>query len=323
MTLYNSINMIYFRMINISKQSQLSIMLADTNKALKEVLKDATPQEIEHLSQGRDLKSIINTILKQSANNNLANTSLLELVKNNPTLKNLGDISQSIKELLSVIKLSDGLESLEVKLKNFLRDITTIDGNGLKQKFENSGVFLESRLKHHSDNIKEILSDDLKSILLHSNDEIDKSSYPNQKELAKHIDKLLLHVDYYQLLSHLSNSSCLYLPYSWDLLEKANIKIKNIKDNKFYCEIDLELKVYGEINLKLTLYEKNQLNVYIYSNNKEFKNLINENIESLRSSLIDTQIKLREIRLFKLKKKKSLNFYSNLDNLDIGFEVKV
>lgn len=530
--------MIYLKMINISTNKQLNIILTNTNRALVEVIKNASPKELEVISQNRDLKYIMNSILKESGQSSKSDKALLELVKNNTTLKNLGNVSDSVKELLNTLKSDKNPLPIEKVLKNFLLDIKQLSEPVLKQKLENSGVFLESRLKNVQNpqlelksaltsllknlesskifnaksltleiknlittpllknasnttltqrpndnfkaleqltknienlinklqvhlknpdsittkefssqlaklqhqmepklltpenfklssmqeilhqlttqlgqstkaeskgifdilsriidtlktiqksgitpkatleqlmdkkvpqelrsaveslktiiqkadpifsketasvvnklislnspeklspqqNIKEIISNDLKSVLLKASDEISKSTHPNQTEILKQIDKLALQIDYHQLLSHLSNSSSLYLPFSWEQLENGNINIKKDKEDKFYCDIELKLKEYGELTLKLVLYDKNQLNLHIYSDNSKFKDIIKEHVGTLRSALIDAQITPREIRLFETKKNSSISPYENSSNpIDMGFEVK-
>ena len=437
-------------MINISANGkQLDIILPNTNRALAEVIKNATPKELEILSQSKDLKSVMNSLLKQTLNNSSSDKVLLNLLKNNPTLKSLGSPSNSVKELLTTIKSSlrepnvsqqsqtiKTLLPLEKQLKNFLVDIKNLSEPILKQKIENSGVFLESRLKnmqnpqvevksiidslsklldkskifnvgvlnnqlkdildskiltqasskllaftsqesfkelsslskkiegviiklqeHQSSSlnkndvitskdvaaqlnklstltsqtqlqpqkrVEKLLSNDLKAIITKASEEITKSDNPNKTELLKHIDKLVLQIDYHQLLSHLSQSSSLYIPFSWEGLKEGNIELKEDKDKNFYCDINLTLKEYGELNLKLTLYDKNQLNIHIYSDNSDLKEMIKENIFSLRSALIETQITPREIRLFdNTKEVKSSVYEENLNPIDMGFEVKV
>ncbi len=530
-------------MINIFTSKQLDIILPNLNKALAHVLKDATNKELEVLSKGKDLKSLMNSILKQSTGNSVQDKELLQLLKSNPTLKSLGNISNNIKELLKYIK-SDSVNNktvetpLEKKLEKVLIDIKDLKNSELKQKVENSGIFLESKLKNAKNpllnlknelqslvkelqsstvpstkavsqeaikilnskiiesasisdisknikenpksiaqlsanieglidkfkvplkradiiystkveqtlqklelmmqpkaltqesfklitlkdsiehltalvsksfsveskgileslekifkviksidsavlpktqieqlldkkvpneisklnenikaviqkadpifsknttlilnrleslssvaqlnpqsNIKDIISNDLKAIILQETQELVKSDHPNKTELLKHIDKLALQIDYHQLVSHLSNSTSLYIPFAWEQLEEGHIELKKDKENKFYCDIDLKLKEYGELNLKLTLYDKNQLNIHIYSNSSEFKEIIKENIPSLRSSLIESQITPREIRLFDSDKKaKTSPYENNAHPIDIGFEVKV
>ncbi len=525
-------------MINIVSSSNLGIILQNTNKALDKVLTEATHKELESITQGKDLKTVMGNILKQSKQNPDANKELLNLVKNNPTLKNLGDVSTTIKDLLSSLKSDNNPLPIEKVLKTFLSDIKDLKNSELKQKIENSGVFLESKLKdvknpqvelkntlitlaktlqnsnspqsraianetklllnipelksaapsdllkdiktnpkaleqlsknvealvsklktfiskadvvhrpvldkalikleHQlepkmltsenfklsslkesleqvnlqmgksftseskgilgaldkifsalktieqstaipkvqieqlieknipkqilrvSDNIKNILQKadpilskdtglilnkletlntptkldvqnntkeliaiDLKAVLLKAGDEISKTPHANQSEILKNIDKLSLQIDNYQLLSHLSNGTSMYLPFSWDMMEEGNIQMKKSDDEKFYCDINLKLKEYGELNLKLTLYEKNQLNLHIYSSNKKFKEIIKENIPSLRSALIDTQITPREIRLLEPRNTTHNSPYQMQDDgIHMGFEVK-
>ena len=78
------------------------------------------------------------------------------------------------------------------------------------------------------------------------------------------------------------------------------------------------------MNLKLTLYDENQLNIHIYSHSTDLKEMIKENMSSLRSALIENQITPREIRLFDSQKKREASPYENSDKpIDLGFEVKV
>jgi len=411
-------------MINISTNKQLDIILPNMNKALKEILKSTTPQQLEAITKNKDLKSVLNSLLQESTKNSSSNKALLELVKNNPTLKDLGNISTTIKDLLNSIKLDKNPLPIEKVLKEFLIDIKQLNEGTLKNKIANSGIFLESKLKNaqnpqlelkellksllpnvekssiypiksletliknllNSDilknatnnsltqptqdnkqaltqlekgvnkiinalqtndkfsfskdinnllqfnttqklstdqNIKNIIANDLKSVLLQTGDEIAKSSHPNQADMLKHIDKLSLQIDYYQLMSHLSDGSCIYLPFSWDALQEGNINLKKDEDDKFYCDIELKLKEYGELKLRLVLYEKNQINIQIHSDNQEFKNIIKENISSLRSALIELNITPREIRILDASKKNKTSPYENISkNINLGFEVK-
>lgn len=312
-------------MINLSANSkQLDILLPNTNRALAEVLKSASPKELELLSQNRDIKSILNSLLTQSSQNSSNDKALLDLLKNNPTLKSLGSATDNIKELLQSVKGQKTALPIEQTLKNFLTNIKELSEPILKQKIENSGVFLESKLKNvNTQNIKEITSNDLKAVLLKASDEINNSTNPNKTEILKQVDKLLLQIDYHQLLSHLSHSSSIYIPFAWEQLQEGHIELKRDKENRFYCDIDLKLKEYGELNIKLTLYDENQLNIHIYSDNTPFKEIIKENISSLRCALIESQITPREIRLFETKPREQSPYENSDKPIDLGFEVKV
>lgn len=557
--------MLYLNMINFPVDKKLSIILSNTNKALAQVLKDASPKELENMSKGKDLKSILNSLLKESAQNPSADKTLLKLLKENPTLKELGNVSQNMKELLSSLKSDKNLQPIQKMLEKFLPNIKELSNTNIKPTLENSGVFLESKLKNlqnpqvtltkllkdlstlvekskipnakvintqikellssptlkgatneaivknindnpkalqniakdlqtilgkvsyelkqanpiltpafenkltkleylllpksidtqnvklqqlkepiqpknidiqsiklpelkesiqqitqslqnsftkeskgfldalnkilntiqtieqnqiatktptavktqvvvqelvqqkvpddikniveniktviknadplfskslnnivkdlssfaQSDklsaqqHVKEVLSNDLKAILHKANEEVLKLSPQNQGEITKQLDKLAVQIDYHQLVSHLSNASSLYIPFSWEQMQEGNITIKHYEKDKFYCDIDLKLKDYGELKLRLILYDKNQLNLLIDSDNEEFKSLIKENIPMLRKALIDSNITPREIRFFNKSKTENTSYETEAADLDIGFEVKV
>jgi len=601
-------------MISINTDKKLNIILPNTNKALKKVLKDATPKELDVITKGKDLKSIIGSLLKESSQNSSADKTLLTLVKNNPTLKDLGSASQNIKELLTTLKSDKNLLHVEKILQKFLPDMKDIKNTDVKNTLQNSGVFLEAKLKDikepktllknlltqlssilkkspnpvaktiqnqvqellksipdtqtskenpklqeslakstqevvknltkelknaditsskdftkkldklqhllepknleksnfkleslkesikevihtlkssytkesttstnslnkilqqikpettkeltkavnevikniqdtkqqkqitlpkevltkldklqsniqtslvekkelqvpqlqesmkqivtslestlpaketkniidllskilkplqnseqtidkkssfelknilqdiktniskidpiHSEkiknvlteltslntpaklsveqNIKEILNNDLKAVLHKASEEVTKLQTPAQADVLKHIDKLNLQIDYYQLVSHLSNSSSLYIPFSWEQMQDGEVSIKHSKDDKFYCDIELKLKDYGELNVRLALYDKNQLNINIYADSNEFKEIMKEAIPELRAALIDIQITPREIRIHeKNQKSTSTSVYNEIaQDLEMGFEVR-
>ena len=136
---------------------------------------------------------------------------------------------------------------------------------------------------------------------------------------------LSLQIDNYQLVSYLSNGTSLYLPLDWDQLDEGKIEIKKVKEDKFFCNIDLKLKDFGDVNLKLVLYEKNQINIHVYAKSSEFKSLVKEHISQLRSSLIGVNITPRELRIFDFKENKKVtnSAYDTMDdNLKMGFEIK-
>ena len=587
-------------MLNISSivsDKKLSILLPNTNKALAEVLSNASPKELESITQGKDLKSVLNSLLKDSSLNSAADKALLSLVKNNPTFKELSNVNQTIKELISTLKSDKNFEPIQKQIQKFLPDIKELNNSNLKTTFTNSGVFLESKLKdiqnpqvtlrstlnellklvqksslpkarslqdkineilnsptikessnealtqtnkqptkalqeiaknvknlfkelqaeiknanpitsqkfaqkleklesllqpkqitssqeqvqakqlepEHiklataieynknikidankigknklevnlqkleqlvqmqelspenfklatimesikdvnsilrtsftnnskgfmdaltkifnalqnieqnattsklaieqilekdipkkiteiiidikneiksadpiyskevrnltkelslldapqklstQESIKEILSNDFKAVLHKVSEEITKlPPSANQNELLKQIDRLSLSIDYYQLASHLSSSSSLYLPVTWDEMQEGNISIKKASQDKFYCDIQLKLKEYKELNLRLTLYDENQLNIHISSDSAELKKMMGENMKELRSALIGSNITPRDIRFSNYTKNNQDQSYDHSNqNLNMGFEVKV
>jgi len=428
-------------MINLHLDKHLSIILPNTNKALAEVLKNASPIEIKTITQEKDLKSILTTILKQTSKDTSQDSALLKVLQNNPTLKELGKVRTTLKELLTTLKQEKNplpLEKTLTKLLTNIKDIKEISPQNIKDKIQNAGVFLESKIKHiqaprvelkssiqeltkliessslpnvkqtnnslkellntnlfknisndelfmqkpldakslslltqkvqtHLDKfmsssksqldraintkdilftkpaqellhkvnllnkpealsnqtqLKELLGDDLKAQLLKTHEEVKNSILPNKLDLLKHIDKLSLHIDYYQLVSHLSDSSSLYIPFEFDALEDGHISIKNAKDGRFFCDIQLKLKEYGELNLRLGIFENNQLNINLKVENKEFKEILIKAMPQLKKELINAGLTPREIRFIEPKSSDTA-YQEQYESVELGFEVKV
>lgn len=310
-------------MIKLNSNKLQNIVLPSTNKALAQVLKDILPKESALLSKAKDLSSIINTIFKDSATNELQNQKLLELLKSNPTFKELGSIKASMKDLLLLLKNEKHNLPIEKHLQSMLGDIKNIDDKTLKTKLENSGVFLESRLKNLTSQdakIQELLSNDFKVALLKTKQELQHSALANKTQLLNIVDKLSLQIDYYQLVSHLSNASALYIPYDFDALEEGSISIKKDKNNACFCDIELTLKEYGELHLRLGLFERQYLNVNITTQNQDLKHLLQSGIQELKKQLSTTGLLIKEIRFID----PNATIYSQDDNdISLGFEVKI
>ena len=311
-------------MIHLSQNAarNLEIILPNTNKALALALKNTTPEQLQNLTQTKDLSTLLNSILKQnSTTDEMQNRALLELLKNNPTLKSLSNAVPNIKTLLALVKDDSNFTKLEQTLQSFLTNIKDIDPKELHKKFQSSGVFLENRLTK-SPNPKKVLASDLKALLLQTDEQLSNAaSTPTTDKILKQIDKLILQIDYHQLLSHLSNGSSLYIPYSWDALQEGNINIKKMKNKNYCCDIHLNLKEYGELDLRLILTNERQLTITMTSQSKELKEIILQNMQILKKQLSNAALVTKDIRFID----KQENFYDDkvLDSLAMGFEVKV
>lgn len=307
--------------LNNATAKQLHVILPNTNKALAEVLKNASPQEMQTLTQSKDLASILDSLLKQSlTTDSTQNKLLLQLLKNNPTLKTLSSANTTIKELIGTLKQDKNPLPLEKTLEKFLTDIKDVNPKELQTKLKNSGVFLESNIKQ-TQNPKELFASDIKALLLKAHKELQNAPQNNKQEILKHIDKLLLQIDYNQLVSHLSNASSLYIPYAWDDLQEGNITLKNAKDEKYFCDIHLNLKSYGELDLRLALFGDKQLSINISTQNETLQSILQNNLKNLKKQLIHVNIVPKDIRFIDTHQ----NDYEKQidDDLEMGFEVKV
>lgn len=174
--------------------------------------------------------------------------------------------------------------------------------------------------------LEEHLSNDVKSQLLKLGEEIKTLATPPSNDTQAQIDKLITHIDYHQLLSHLDASNTLYFPFSWDMLEEGSLAFKKREEKKFYCEVHLQLKEYGKIDLMMALYEGNQLEIQAHTENSQFKDLIKEHLSTLRTLLTQAGINPRAIRVYDATESQapSTTAYTPEDtDFESGFEVMV
>jgi len=313
--------------LNSTNNKTLNIILQNTNKVLKRVVQDASPQDLAMLKKSKDLGSVLESLFKNSTDSKLQNQELLQLLKNNPTLKSLGSITTTLKEFNALMQKTQtedkNLLKLQSLLSDTLTDIKQIDDKTLKHKFQNSGIFLESKLKETIIS-KELISNDLKAALNKSIETLQSTTTQNSSEVAKHLDKLALQIDYYQLLSHLSEKSVLYIPYSFDALEDGNISLNTAKNKKFFCDINLNLKEYGKLDLRLGLFEKNQLNINIICQSQKLQDLLQQNIPLLKEQLFAVGLYPQNIQFLDPQNEDTAlqNYQHSLEDLELGFEVK-
>jgi hypothetical protein len=310
-------------MIESTSAKLQNIFLPSTNKALARVLQDIAPEKFAQLAQAKDLSSILTSIFKDSATNDLQNQKLLALLQNNPTLKELGSVKTSIKEFLLLLQNEKQNLPIEKNLQAMMGDIKNIDDKVLKAKLENSGIFLESKLKNlnpQDAKIQELLSNDFKAALLKTKQELQNIPFDNKTQLLNIVDKLSLQIDYYQLLSHLSNGSAMYIPYHFDALEDGSFSIKKDTNNAYFCDIDLTLKEYGELHVRLGIFEKKYLNVNISTPNKELQQRLKSAVKELKEQLNSTGLSIKDIRFIDPTETK---YPQESDDIRLGFEVKI
>ncbi len=310
-------------MIQFDANKPQNIILPSTNKALAQVLHDLPPEKFAQLTKTKDLASLVNSLFKESASNEIQNQKLLELLKNNPSLKELGSIKTTMKELFVALQKEKQAFPITQHLQTMLEDISKINDQALKAKLENSGILLESKLKNLNPKdakIQEILSNDFKAAVLKTKTELENSVLGNKTHLLNMVDKLSLQIDYFQLSSHLANASAFYLPYEFDTLENGTLQIKKGQNETFFCDIDLTLKEYGKLQLRLGLFDKKYLNINISTPNEKLKSILLSGIKELKEQINSTGLLLKDIRFLE---KQQTTYSEQLPDIDLGFEVKV
>lgn len=232
---------------------------------------------------------------------------------------NINSLLLNLKENITNLSLNPQASNIQNEI---LKTVDKIE-NVLKE-----GILTPTNLANIK-NETTPLNSDIKTILLQMQEELSlKIADPKNMETNKLIDKLLFQVDYHQLYSLSSNSSHVYLPFLWDMLEDGSIGMKKLDDKKFYCEINLTLKDFGKVELLLAMYEKNKLDISIFASRDVFKKLVREHLTKLKQSLnsvglIPMNIKLIDLKEPKVEKKEEkTNIYNQTTDMGLGINIK-
>jgi len=235
-------------------------------------------------------------------------------------------ISEQIQQVVNLIKS----ELLKTDAKSLLHvevaKLTLKLENVIKEQIATKQIIPNQKLQEQVSFKTELLHD-VKATLLSIKHELHSSTTPVHKEVFVQVDRLLTHIDYFQLVSLSSNASTTYLPFSWDSLEGGQISLKKLKENRFFCEINLKLKEYGKIDLMIMLFEDIHVNISVFAEKEEFTQLVQENLSDLKQGINKLGLIPSNIQLFDALKDKKLkedtrNFASSTQ-LGSGLNIEV
>lgn len=227
-------------------------------------------------------QSNIATSFPNNFSNNL--NSLILLLKESITNLSANQVNPNAPAIQN--QILEVVEKIEVTIKESIQNSNLNQVINPNQSKENNSA----------------LSNDMKSILLQMQDELVSKTDQKSQELFKQVDKMLMQIDYHQLLSLSSQSNYVYVPFLWDMLEEGSIGIKKSKDEeKFYCQIHLTLKDFGKVDLMMGLYDKNKIDITIYAQREHFKEKVRDNLQELKKSLNNVDLIPVNIKLLDLK----------------------
>ncbi len=86
----------------------------------------------------------------------------------------------------------------------------------------------EKNLQHQNP-----LQNDMKTMLFKIQEELVGRTDIKSADTLRQVDKMLMQVEYYQLLSIASNSNSVYIPFIWDLLDDGSISMKKLMKKNF------------------------------------------------------------------------------------------
>ncbi len=229
-------------------------------------------------------------------------------------------ISEKLQQVVNLIKSelvkSDVKNQLHVEVAKLTNKLEAIvkEQIATKQIIPNQKLLIDTPIKLE-------LANDIKSTLLNIKHELSTQTSTVAREISLHVERLINQIEYFQLLSLSSNTQSSYLPFLWDGLEEGQVSLKKLKENRFFCEINLKLKEYGKIDLMLMLFEDIHLNISVFAEKKEFLDLVQENLPALKQGinkigLIPSTLQLKK-RELKDETKNSSNFLGTGLNIEV------
>ena len=227
--------------MNINTSTLLNILNTGKNtvdkntNAIIEKLSVDGKVNVETLIKNSSIQSLLSNLFKDVIDGVKTKNKINEILLNGKKSFNFKSLSKEIKTLVSLLKDIPELSKFTTFLKDFSINIKDLDKDILENNFKNSGIFLESNIAK-STNMKTLVSQDLKAILLQLLDISDN------KDVKIQLEKIQTQIEFYQLLSYSSNTNHTYLPFSWEDLEDADIKFKANENDSFSCQINLLLK---------------------------------------------------------------------------------
>lgn len=238
------------------------------------------------------------------------------------------DTASKILKIVELIKFE--IKALDIKQSHnmeLLKNVQTLE-KLVKKELVDAKINPSFRLNQEGLTLKTALANDMKTVLLQVKEDIMQSATtPKQKELLIQVDKAINQMEYYQLNSHVTNSTNSYLPFLWQGLEKGEISFKKLKENRFFCEINLELKEYGKIDLMVMLDKDININMSVFAEKKEFVEVFEKNINDLKVGLNKLGLVPVNIQTFDALKdekvKKQTYKFVGTQQIDMGVNIKV
>ena len=145
----------------IGESTALNILLANNNKVLNDVLKEADSKLFETIvKQDPKLqttaKEVINELFANLKDGSKSTTTIENILNNSTIFKELGNVSSNLLNLKNVLQEFDtnnNLSKFKPLIENLSKNIKDLDLTNLKEQIKNSGIFLENKLAN-TQNVK-------------------------------------------------------------------------------------------------------------------------------------------------------------------------
>lgn len=241
-----------------------------TNEVKKEIVHSPTQSLLKN-DNSIDETHLLNKEAIKAPEQSISPTSLATALSSNT---NFQKSSETVEEALKMVvnRLKQQIEILDTKT---IQQANFVDKSAiLEQKIHSLikpelfvGKAMTQKLSLDPTDV-ELLSD-MKGVLTKLNDSL--APTPQNREALEITNRLLTQIEYHQLFSYVSSSTHLYIPFSWDGLNGGSMMMKQTSDEKFHCQIDLDLEQYGKLNMMLLLSGEKYIDISIAAQKKRVR----------------------------------------------------
>ena len=139
----------------ISSNNLLNILIPNDNKVLKEALKEADSKTLEQMVKNNSgsVNDVLKNLFENLKNGTKSNASIENMLKNTSALKDLGNVSTNLSNLLESVSKDESLQKFKPMIESFLKNIKDMDANTLKEqaiKFKVDGVLKQALVQSRS-----------------------------------------------------------------------------------------------------------------------------------------------------------------------------
>ena len=290
----------------------------------QEVLKAVPEPLVEHVKEEPEEKVTLESekMLLKAENASLT-SAMLTALSSSSSSKPPETIEEALKMVANRIKQQiDTLDPKSVQQSNFI-DKSAV----LEQKIHSLikpelfvGKAMAQKLSLNPTDV-ELLSD-MKGVLTKISDNLQSS--PQNKEALEITNRLLTQIEYHQLVSYVSSSTHLYVPFSWDGLKGGSMMMKKSTDDNFHCQIDLDLEAYGKLNMMLVLSGEKYIDISIAVQKKELSEKITDRLNQLKQAFNEVGLITGNAKMLEYKDVSTVkNDYFSGEKLQFGINITI
>jgi len=303
---------------SIPLPSKLLTTSSPLTASVEEVLKTVKQPLDESIKDGLEETTLVKELLASTP----SSTSLSAELGGN-ALKPPETIEEALKMVVNRIKqqidilnpksaqqadFSDRSSVLEQKIHGLIKPELFV-GKAIAQKLSLDPTDVE-------------LLTDMKGVLTKLSDNLSVSG--QNKEALEITNRLLTQIEYHQLVSYVSSSTHLYVPFNWDGLKGGSMMMKQSSDDSFHCQLDLDLEAYGKLNMMLLLSGEKYIDISIAAQKKELSEKITGQLNHLKQAFNEVGLITGNVKMLEYKDVTVVrNDYFSGEKLQFGINITI